>query len=83
VISEKDIEYEELGPGKGARLTLSGETAAEVIAVCEKRGIAPPDMLLACIEAFVQNPSFRDEVIRHLEEESHGSETKAEKGIEP
>jgi len=68
VIREEDIEYEEFGPGKGARVTLRGETAEEVIAVCEKRGIAPSDMLLACIEAFTTNPSFRDEVIRRLEE---------------
>lgn len=62
MISEKDIEYQDLGPGKGGRITLSGETAKQVIAEAKKRRIDPSDMLLACIEAFIKDPHLQAEV---------------------
>lgn len=67
---EQDLEYEELGPGKGARLTLTGDTAEEVTIAAEKCGIDPSDFMMAAIEAFIKEPSLQAEVIKHLQEET-------------
>jgi predicted DNA-binding protein len=69
VASDKDIEYEELGPGKGARITLTGETCDEVNAAAERLGVAGSEFLRAAIEAFVKEPRLQAEVMEHLREE--------------
>jgi len=70
MVSEKDIEYEELGPGKGARITLTGETADKVITTAKERGIKPEDVIQGCIEAFIKDAHLRAEVIERLREKT-------------
>ncbi|MBA7623781.1 hypothetical protein ES703_31180 [subsurface metagenome] len=59
---EDDIEYEELGPGKGARITLTGDTAEEVNAAAERLGIDGSDFMRAAIEAFVREPHLQGDL---------------------
>lgn len=56
-----DVEYEELGPGEGARLMLKGKTLEAVKAAAEGMGIDPEDFILAALESFCSDQKSMDD----------------------
>lgn len=61
-----DVEYEELGPGKGARITLKGKTLEAVTAAAEGMGIEPEDFILAALEAFCNDQKSMDDLAKEI-----------------
>jgi len=76
MVKDEDVEYQDLGEGKGALITVSGETGEELREIARERGVEPSEIIMAALNAFINDPGVQAEVEQRIK-------SKLEKGESP